>query len=62
MRIVVAMAFLGPAIITFNVVFGRMIDVEVRWSSWPGDVAIKVLPEAVAQDAERKDKGEGGER
>jgi len=26
------------------------------------DVAIKVLPEAVAQDAERKDKGEGGER
>ena len=26
------------------------------------DVAIKVLPEEVAQDAERKDKGEGGER
>ena len=26
MRIVVAMAFLGPAIITFNLVFGRLIE------------------------------------
>jgi hypothetical protein len=43
MRIVVAMAFLGPAIITFNVVFGRLIDAEVRWSSWPGDVAAVIV-------------------
>ena len=38
-RIVVAMVFLGPSVIVFNVVFGRLIETEVRWTSWPGDLA-----------------------
>lgn len=38
-RIVIAMVFLGPSVIVFNLVFGRLIETEVRWTSWPGDLA-----------------------
>ena len=54
---------LGPYEIIASIGAGGMGEVyRARDERLDRDVAIKVLPEAVAQDAERKDKGEGGER
>lgn len=42
-RMVIALLALGPAVIAFNVVYGRFIDVQSRWTSWPGDIGAVMI-------------------
>jgi membrane protease YdiL (CAAX protease family) len=37
------MASLTPAIAVFNLVFGRLIDPEIRWTSWIGDCSAVLI-------------------
>lgn len=40
---VIALLFLSPAVVAFNLVYGKVIDTETRWTTWPGDVAAVVI-------------------
>jgi len=42
-RLGIALFALTPAIVTLNLVYGRLIDAESRWTSWTGDIGAVLI-------------------
>jgi len=42
-RLGIALLALTPAIIALNLVYGRLIDAESRWTSWTGDIGAVLI-------------------
>lgn len=42
-RMIIALLFLSPAVVAFNLVFGTMLDADTRWTTWFGDIAAVVI-------------------
>jgi len=42
-RMAIALLALSPAIIAFNLVYGRFIDPQSRWTSWRGDMGAVII-------------------
>ena len=42
-RVIIALVALSPAVIVFNLVYGKFIGTQSRWTSWPGDVAAVII-------------------
>jgi membrane protease YdiL (CAAX protease family) len=42
-RVIIALVALSPAVIVFNLVYGKFIGAQSRWTSWPGDVGAVII-------------------
>lgn len=42
-RLLIALVYISPAVLVFNLVYGKMLDVQNRWTSGSGDVAAVII-------------------